>query len=230
MNAIDPRIERGLRAMLELRRERLAGGDRALGWKVGFGSPAGLEQLGIDRPLIGFLTGRGLLPDGAAVSIGSWANPRLEPEIAVHLARDVAGEATWDDTRAAIGGLSAAIELADLDPPPTDPEAILAGNIYHRHVMLGTVDRTRSRAEGITGSVIRDGEEVAGTDTPEALTGEVVEIVRLTAELLATSGERLRAGEVVITGSIVPPLAVSPGQRVTVELPPLDGLVIALRH
>ena len=36
----DPRIVRGMRAQLEMRRKRLDGGDKALGWKVGFGAPA----------------------------------------------------------------------------------------------------------------------------------------------------------------------------------------------
>jgi 2-keto-4-pentenoate hydratase len=42
------RIQRGTAAMLELRRTRLAEGDRPLGWKVGFGSPAAFELLGIE--------------------------------------------------------------------------------------------------------------------------------------------------------------------------------------
>jgi 2-keto-4-pentenoate hydratase len=221
---IDPRIERGMRAMLELRRARLAAGQRPLGWKVGFGAPAALDRLGIDRPLVGFLTDRGMLEDGAEVAIGDWAAPMLEAEIAVHLARDVG-----EDVREAIAGLSAAIELADVDPPSTDPEAILAGNIYHRHVLLGSLDRERSSTTGISARLVRDGEELAHTGTPEALTGDVVEVVRLTAELLSASGERLRAGDVVITGSIFPPLAIAPGERVTAEVPPLGSLTVALR-
>jgi 2-keto-4-pentenoate hydratase len=218
-----------LRPMLELRRARLAEGARPIGWKVGFGAPAAMERLGTDRPLVGFLTDRGLLPDGAAVAIGDWAKPMFEPEVAVHLARDVEDGATWEQVRAAIGGLSAAIELADVDPPLADVESILAGNIYHRHVLLGPVDHERSHAEGVTGRVVRDGEEIARADTPEALTGEIVEVVRLSAELLAANGERLRAGEVVITGSVVPPLPVAPGERVTAELPPLGSVTVELR-
>ena len=228
MSAADPRVERGLRAMLALRRQRLAAGARPLGWKVGFGSPAAVEMLGTDRPLVGFLTDQGLLPDGAAVAIGSWTQPMLEPEIAVHLARDVAGDATRDDVRAAIGGLSAAIELADVDTPPTDPEAILAGNIFHRHVLLGEVDDGRTTAEGVRGRLVRDGAEIAATDAPEAATGELAEVVRLTAELLAANGERLRAGDVVITGSIVPPVQVAPGETVTAEIEPLGSLTVML--
>ncbi len=224
----DERVVRGMHAMLALRRERLAAGARPLGWKLGFGSSAAFERLGADRPLVGFLTSAGLLPDGARVTVAGWTAPALEPEIAVHLERDVGAGASPTEVQAAIGGLSAAIELADVDPPAADPEAILAGNIFHRHVILGPVDRQRTHASGIVGRLVRDGDEVARTDTPEALTGEIVKVLRLTAETLAASGERLRAGEVVITGSVVPPLAVSSGQRVSAELSPLGSLTVEL--
>jgi 2-keto-4-pentenoate hydratase len=216
--SLDPRIERGTRAMLALRRARLDAGERPIGWKVGFGAPASLDLLGTDRPLVGFLTDRGLLDDGATVAIGDWTTPMLEPEIAVHIADDAGS----------IGGLSAAIELADVDVPPADPEAILAGNIYHRHVLLGPVSAGRADGAGVSARLLRDGEVVAATDDPAALTGEITEVVRLTAELLAACGERLRAGEVVITGSAVPPLRVAPGERVTAELPPLGALSVVL--
>jgi 2-keto-4-pentenoate hydratase len=224
----DPRIVRGTAAMLELRRTRIEEGARTLGWKVGFGSPAAFELLGTDRPLVGFLTDRSLVDDGATVAVGDWTTPMLEPEIAVHLAHDVEGDATHDDVRAAVRGLSAAIELADVDVPPADPEPILAGNIYHRHVLLGPVDEGRTTAEGVRGRLLRDGEEIAATDTPEAATGELAEVVRLTAELLAASGERLRAGDVVITGSIVAPVKVAPGESVTAEIDPLGSLTVVL--
>ena len=228
MIELDERIVAGMRDQLAVRRERLRGGERPLGWKVGFGSPTAAAELGIDRPLVGFLTDRGLIPDGATVDVHDWTNPMLEPEIAVHLARDLEPGASWEETRAAIRGLSAAIELADVDPPPTDVRAILAGNIFHRHVVLGPVDETRNTAEGIGGRVLRDGEEVASTDDPAALTGEVVEVVRRIGELLEISGERLRADDVLITGSVVDPVPVHPGQRLAAELGPLGRLVISL--
>jgi 2-keto-4-pentenoate hydratase len=222
------RIARGTAAMLALRRARIEDGARPLGWKVGFGSPAAFELLGTDRPLVGFLTDGSLLDDGATVRVGDWTTPMLEPEIAVHLAHDVEGDATHDDVRAAVGGLSAAIELADVDVTPADPERILAGNIYHRHVLLGPIDEGRTTAVGIRGRLLRDGQEIAATDTPEVATGELAEVVRLTAELLAASGERLRAGDVVITGSIVTPVKVAPGESVTAEIDPLGSLTVVI--
>lgn len=228
MIGLDKRIAEGMRAQLALRDERLASGDRQIGWKVGFGAPAAAARLGIDRPLVGFLLESGVLSDDAQVPVGAWARPALEPEIAVRLARDIGPAASREDVRQAVGGLAPAIELADVDPPPTDVRAILAGNIFHRHVQLGPFDGGRSTAEGVRARVARNGKEIASTEDPEAATGEMLEVVRLTAELLGACGERLRAGEVVITGSVVPPIAVASGDRIEAHLPPLGSLRVRL--
>ncbi|HEX2412115.1 MAG TPA: fumarylacetoacetate hydrolase family protein [Solirubrobacteraceae bacterium] len=225
---MDERIERGTTAMLELRRSTLADGARPVGWKLGFGTPAAFEQLGTDRPLVGFLTDRTGLPDAATVAIGDWTKPTLEPEIAVHLARDVGGGASDEEVQEAIGGLSAAIELVDIHPPPSEPESILAGNIFHRHFVLGPVDHERTTAEGVTGRLVRDGEETARTDDPQAMTGKLAAVVRMAADDLGAAGETLRAGDVIITGSVVPALAVEPGQHVTADLGPLGSVSVTL--
>jgi len=225
---LDHRIAAGMSDQLAVRDERVRGGDRQIGWKVGFGAPAAAAALGIDRPLVGFLLESGLLAAGAEVPIGSWTTPRLEPEIAVHMAGDVPGSASWDEVRAAIGGLSAAIELVDVHPQSEDVQEILAANIYHRHLLLGPVDAERSTGEGIGCRVLIDGEEVAATDNPSALTGELVEVVRLTAELLDACGERLRTGELVITGSVTPPQSLAPGQQADAQLGPLGSLALGL--
>jgi 2-keto-4-pentenoate hydratase len=228
MIELDPRVRAGMEAQLALRRERLAAGDRHLGWKVGFGAPEAIERLGTDRPLVGFLTRGGLVEDGAEVAVGEWTAPALEPEIAVHLAADVPGDAAWSDVRAAVAGVSAAIELADVSFEPDDVRRILAGNIFQRHVVLGPVRADAVDASAVRARVLRDGEEVAATDDPAAATGEILEVVRLTAELLDAVGERLRAGDVIITGSVVPPLPCGPGQAFTADLEPLGRLTVRL--
>src|SRR5215831_13341128 len=124
----DPRIARGMRVQLDLRRQRLAGGDKSLGWKVGFGAPAMLKQLGISGPLVGFLTQNARVPSGGSVSLAGWAKPVAEPEIAVHIGRDVPAGADHDTTAAAIAGISPAIELVDVHTPPQEPERVLTEN------------------------------------------------------------------------------------------------------
>src|SRR5262252_7894340 len=85
----DARVIRGMRAQLALRRQRLDAGDAPLGWKVGFAAPAMLERLNITGPLVGFLTRAARVQSGGSVSLAGWVKPVAEPEIAVHIGRDV---------------------------------------------------------------------------------------------------------------------------------------------
>jgi len=225
----DVRVARGMRAQLALRRQRLEAGDKDLGWKVGFGAPAMLKQLGIAGPLVGFLTQNARLQSGTTVSLVGWSKPVAEPEIAVHIGYDVAAGADAATAAAAIAGISPAIELADVDEPPEDPERILAGNIYQRHVVLAGPGpaRSGSSAGGLACRVIRHGKEFANTSNPQANTGEWIAIVRHVADVLAACGETLRAGQIIITGSVVPPLVLEPGENaIAFEVEPLGDVAV----
>ena len=225
----DPRVARGMKVQLDLRRQRLAGGDKSLGWKVGFGAPAMLKQFGISGPLVGFLTQNARVQSGGAVSLKGWAKPVAEPEIAVHIGRDVPAGADRATAAAAIAGISPAIELVDVHTPPQDPERILGENIYQRHVVLGATGPARAgaSADGLTCRIMRHGKEFARTTDPQANTGQWVEIVRHVADVLAAFGERLSAGVIIITGSVVPPLALEPGEAgIAFEVDPLGGVAV----
>lgn len=212
--------------MLGLRAAVLSAGVEPLGWKLGFGAPAALERLGTDRPLVGFLTRDRLLARGASVDVSGWTTPLLEAEVAAHIDHAVAADASPSEALAAVSGWSLAIELADLDVPPTDVEEVLAGNIFHRHVLLGPVWADLPPDPAV--SVLRDGEEVASTSTPYELTGPLGTILAATASTLAACGASLGAGDVVITGSVVPPIDVSGGGSWRVVSPGLGGLGVVL--
>jgi 2-keto-4-pentenoate hydratase len=225
----DSRIARGMAAQLRLRRTRLQAGERPIGWKVGFGSPAFMEKLRISAPLLGFLTDGALLASGATISVAGWTKPVAEPEVAIHIGRDVEPGADGDGVRAAIAAVGPAIELADLDAPPEDVEAILSGNIYQRHVLLGPSDASRAgaRLDGLTARVRRNGEVVATLRDLEANTGAVLPIVGHVADLLGSLGGRLRAGELVICGSVVPPIFIEAEDReVAFELEPVGTVSV----
>jgi 2-keto-4-pentenoate hydratase len=226
----DPRISRGMEKQLRLRQEHLNAGERSIGWKVGFGAPASLERLKIDSPLIGFLTSKALLPPGATISIVNWTRPAMEPEIAVTMGTELPGGSGQKTTREAIASLGPAIELADVYFPPDDVERILAGNIYNRHVILGQADPSRAGCvlDGLVAHVYRSGNEAATTTDLQALTGDIIDIVCHVADLLSALGERLRAGEIIIAGSIVPPLQVASKEIITYTLEPIDTITVTL--
>jgi 2-keto-4-pentenoate hydratase len=227
----DSRIVRGMTAQLRLRRELLNAGHKPLGWKLAFGGPAARERLGTNAPLVGFLTDRGLLASGSEVSLSGWKKPAAEPEIAVHIGKELPAGADRAAAIDAIAGLGPAIELADVDHPSGDVEGTLARNIYQRHVILGRMDShyAGGMLHGLTGRVSRDGVEIAKVTEFQALTGELIDIVRHTAELLAAFGEKLEAGQIIIAGSIVPPLWVSPGEELIFRLEPVDAISVSLK-
>lgn len=225
--AADPRVRRGMATQLEARRQRLAAGERRLGWKLGFGSPAAMKALGTAGPLLGFLTDRSVLEIEREVSIGDCAHPVLEPELAVRLGTDVAPKGGVEAAGEAIGAVGPAFELADLDRRPDDVEAILAGNVFHRGVALGGDFEAGAPALERLRAVVDDGHaEPVAVEDPEAATGSIVALVRHVADLLGEFGESLVAGDVVICGSVVPPIAVAPGDKVWFGLEPLSEISI----
>jgi 2-keto-4-pentenoate hydratase len=121
--------------------------------------------------------------------------------------------------------------LAEIVFEPENVEEILAGNIFHRAVILGQPDYTRAEARlvGLNAEVTVDGVPTASTSNLERLTGEIVPIIGSLADLLARSGEALRAGDLVITGSVVPPLAAVAPTEVSYRLAPLEPIKVSLR-
>jgi 2-keto-4-pentenoate hydratase len=204
----------------------MAQGERSLGWKVAFSAPQVLERLAISGPLAGFLTDAVLVESGSTCPLAGWTKPAFEPEIAVHMGQDLEPGSSRAATEGAIAGLGPAIELADLDVPLDELEEVVATNIFNRGLVLGGM-RPGADPAGLRGRISRDGVETDLVEHPTELIGDVVELTRHVADLLGAVGERLRAGEVIITGSIIPVIFVSPGERVRYELEPLEALEIA---
>jgi 2-keto-4-pentenoate hydratase len=227
--ADDPRIRDGMRRQFALFEERKRSGARRIGWKVGFGAPAAKERLKIDGPLIGFLLDRAILPDGASVSLAGWTRPVAEPEIAVEIGRDVPAGVGEQDAAQAIAAIGPAIELADIDGPMDDVERILAGDIFQRHVMFGP-RRAVTLPGGLSslaGAAIRNGEQIPVPSDLEANTGRILDTVRQVASTLAAFGESLRAGDVVIAGSVTPPLFLGADDRtLSWELAPIGKVSV----
>ncbi len=225
----DPRVSVGLAAQAELLARLEAGGARRIGWKAGFGAPAALAAMGLDAPLVGFLTDRTRLSasDGVArAPLTGWTRPMAEAEVAVVLAADLGPTAGFDELRAAVGTIAPAIELADLDiaPAPDAVAAILAGDIFHRHVLLGP---ERPVPGGWAGQELRatvrhvsvDGTPSAtAVDDVEAGPGTAIDVLAACARGAASVGPGLRRGDVVILGSMVPPIPVAPGDRFELTL------------
>jgi len=228
----------GLRRQRELLERMRSAGARHIGWKAGFGSPAAMSALGTQAPLVGFLTDRTVLtigPDGdASADLAGWAKPMAEAEVAVVLGADLEASAGEAECLAAVRSVAPAIELADLDlvPGPDRVTAILEGDIFHRGVLIGAERATPSGWPG--GSLRatvrltpRDGDgTVTGVADVELVPGSAGAVLLACARAAADLGPGLRAGDVVILGSMVPPMPFGPGDRFEVELEGLPPVAV----
>jgi 2-keto-4-pentenoate hydratase len=212
----DERVRRGMGAHLEAGRAK---GGRRIGWKMGLGLPAMLERLGTTGALVAELRDATLLESGSALSVDGWERPVFEPEVCVFLGRDVEPGGDRDAAAAAITAIAPAIEMVDLPRPPSDPGAVLEGGFAHRAVILGP-QRPGFDLSGLRTTVTANGDPFASEDDPErAVGGDILGLVRHAADYLGAFGERLSAGEFVITGStIAPPPQVEAGQHLVYEL------------
>jgi len=228
----DPRVVAGLDRQMVVRGEQLAWGATHVGWKVGFGAPAGLELMQISAPLLGFMTDRTVLAEGSSVDVSTWQRGVVEFEVAVYMGSDLGPHATEAQARAAVSALGPSLELADVHLPVSADgvEDILASNIFHRGVILGGRDSGRAglKLDGLLARIFVDGDEYATTTELEAITGRYPQVVATVASTLAANGERLLAGDVIITGSVIPPVAVSEGSVFSFALDPFDPISVHL--
>jgi 2-keto-4-pentenoate hydratase len=180
-----------------------------VGWKLGVGQA---ERIG-EHPAVGHLTTATVLEPGTTFDGGPCAALHADVELLVELASDVVcGEEIS-------GAFGVALELVDLEGVKRAPEAIVAENIFHRAVAFG---RTRhpSVPDGLPARAIVDGEVRA-----RALVPAVTARLHAAAEVLGAIGERLRAGDHVITGAVVQ-VPVEPGARVVADLGSLGTVAL----
>jgi 2-keto-4-pentenoate hydratase len=219
---LDPRVEAGLQRQLEEWRRLLGEGAERLGWKIGFNHPKMQEKLGLREPVIGFLTSATAIEAGGTHSLAGARRPLVEVEVAIELRRDVGPGAEVDEALAAIESLGSAIEVIDMPAPPDDVEQALAGNVFHRGVVLGPY-RQDAAVGGVVATITVSGEQ------RESAPAEVdlADTIRLVADLLAACGEGLKRGDRIIAGTLTAPVAVSPGDRVEADLGPLGRVELA---
>lgn len=165
--------------------------------------------------MVGSLTSATRLRPGASCPIDGWQRPALEAEVAVTV--ESSGR------RLVAGELALAIELADLGRAEAGLEQILGGNIFHRAFVLGGFRLAPEALPRVT--VRRDGEQLAVAADPwAAIGGDPARWVAYVQGFLASQGQRLRAGDILLTGSVIPPIA-DPGRGLVEVSAPGFGAV-----
>ena len=202
-------------------------GKKQVGWKLGFGSQAGLKALGINRPLIGALFDSGEIRSNTKIDLEAVIEPRVEAELAAHISSDIPSDATFDQIKNCISSLVAGIEFVDFHSPPKSPAFVLSQNIYQRGWIVD-VDTRSGWGDGVNNC------QITATMGPERWEPfENIETLIGTLEdnfdecnLVANQlGRGILRDDVILLGSMFPPHPVNMSDFVV----SMNGSEIALR-
>lgn len=201
-------------------------GERVIGKKIGVTSKAVQDMLGVDRPDFGFLTDRMQVEDGSAVPIaGNLIAPRAEAEIAFILKEDLVGPGISDeDVLAATDSVCACFEIVDSRIENWNIQIVdtIADNascgifvLGHDRVDPRTLDLPQLRCE-----VFKNGMPIS-YGYGSAVQGSPLIAVAWLANTLGAYGVPLKAGEIILSGSLVPLEPAVPGDEFITRI---DGL------
>lgn len=220
-----------------LMRAKLAEGRRIIGWKIGLTSKAMQSALGIDIPDSGVLFDDMSFDDGATVPAGRFIQPRIEAEIAFVMKAPLAGEnVTRDDVLAATDYVAPALEILDTRilraDPATGQARTIVDTISDNAANAGIVLGAARHAPGAidlrwTGAIVsRDG-AVEETGLGAGVLNDPVAGVVWLARRMAQYGQRIEAGQVILSGSFIRPVECPPGSRIEADFGRFGAVSIA---
>jgi 2-keto-4-pentenoate hydratase len=189
---------------------------RRIGWKVGLTAKAIQEQFGVHEPVFGCLLAEGRQPSGQVFRASDLIKPGFENELCIELGRDLAPGADTTAVTAAVATIAPALEIIETRGDFTRQLAVaLADNAQQKAFVVGTPIRAGDLPDlvRVTARVHINGAEVA-SGTGAAVLGHPFNSVAWLAGKLAQFGEKLRAGDVIMSGSFTRQFPLAAGDRV----------------
>jgi len=202
--------------------KRVARGAHLVGAKLGLTSAAKQRQMQVSDPLYGRLTSDMVLDPSQPVDLDRFIHVRAEPEIGFVIGDVIAAPATIAGVLAATDSVFAAIELIDsrYDGFRFRLPDVIADNASSAGVLVGSVARRPSDVGDLRllGVVVRRNGVVAATAAGAAALGHPAQAVAWLVDRLATRGESLEPGSVVLSGGLTDALPLERGTVVSVEI------------
>jgi 2-oxo-3-hexenedioate decarboxylase len=215
----------------EALRQRRARGETLIGVKLGLTSRAKQQRMGIEVPLLAWLTDAMVLPTGAPVPHDALIHPRAEPELVFVLGRPLSGPGVTAATAmAAVDRVYGGIEVIDsryADYRFTLPDAV-ADNGSSAYFSVGPVGRPPSSLDlSLEAALLEVDGQIVDTATGAAVQGHPAEALALAANALAARGRALQPGWLVLTGGMTDAVPVRRGSRVAAHFSHLGSLTLS---
>ena len=232
---ISPLTSRGLDISIEdayhIQQRVLAGrikkGEKIIGKKIGVTSKVVQDMLNVHQPDFGYLLDGMVYNEGESIPMSSLIQPKAEGEIAFVLKKDLMGPGiTSADVLAATEGVMACFEIVDsriadwkikIQDTVADNASCGVFVLGDRLVPIENLDLA------LCGMVVEKNGEIIGTGAGAAALGSPVNAVCWLANTLGQLGIPLKAGEVILSGSLAPLFPVAAGDSLRVSIGGIGG-------
>lgn len=205
------------------------------GFKIGATAKRMQEYLGLSGPAAGFMMASGLLVSGATVKYANFVRPGVECELAVRLGRDLPpGPCTQEQAAAAVDQLVAGIEIVENrydDIAVLGTPTLIADQVYHAAAVVGAqggIDWHSLDFATLAGHITINGQSHGEGRARDLLGHPLNSLAWLAASPVAAAFGGLKAGQVVMLGSVTPPIWLSGPSSVKVEFAPLPPVTVQI--
>ena len=219
----DISIEDAYHISLQMLNRRIDAGAKVIGKKIGVTSKAVQSMLNVHQPDFGYLTDDMVFNQGEVMPISErLIAPKAEGEIAFILKKDLMGPGISNaDVLAATECVIPCFEVVDsrIENWQIAIEDTIADNASCGLFVLGDKAVSPHKVDLVTcGMVVEKNGKILSTGAGAAALGSPVNCVTWLANTLGEFGIGLKAGEVILSGSLVPLEPVKAGDFMRVDI------------
>lgn len=218
-------LANGYEVQKHLLKKHLQDGARLVGRKMGMTSRPKMQQMGIDSPIHGFLTDRMQVPEGGVLKLGNRIHPKVEPEIAFLLGRDLHGDVSVHEASLAISAVAGALEIIDSRYENFDfglPD-VVADNCSSSGFVIGPWRRPLDVSN--LGIVLEQNGRPAQFGSSAAILGNPL---RALTALVGLLGETLPAGTVILAGAATAAIPLQAGDWIRASFEKLGTVEVRI--
>ena len=203
-------------------RVKQATGDPIIGWKIGLTSKAMQQALLIDIPDSGVLLKSMDFASGSTIPAGRFIQPRIEAEIAF-VTRAPMDDPSLEAILDATEYVAPALEILDTRITRKDPETgrlrtvydTISDNAANGGIVMGAPVRDFRNVDlRRVGAICSRNGEVEETGLGAGVLGDPVLSMSWLVQRLAAYGQRIEAGQVVLSGSFIRPIEAPSGSYI----------------
>jgi 2-keto-4-pentenoate hydratase len=219
--------------------DRLTGGGQSqlAGWKVAFAVPAQYEPLKLSGPALAGIYRDGVRKSGEVFEPGWPIKTGVECEMVARLAKDVtAGNGasyTADSIRPYVANLYCGMEVVENrygDASKLGGPGRIADDVLQAACIIGTEIKDWQKLDfaNVKGRSEFEGKEIGAGPGSNVMGGALVSLAWLANKLIG-HGKHLKAGDVVLTGSVHPPQFLPGPGKAKAEFVGLGGAEIIVK-